>query len=78
MVTKRLHKTPPQITRLYNRGVKSVIPLLHGKSPGYEGWQKISDADAQKKRDEEHAADLAAKPKAAAPKGYNKKGEPIQ
>ena len=36
------------------------------------------DADAQKKRDEEHAADLAAKPKAAAPKGYNKKGEPIQ
>ena len=49
MATKRLHKTPPQITRLYNRGVKSVIPLLHGKSPGYEGWQKISDEEAQKK-----------------------------
>lgn len=49
MATKRLHKTPPQITRLYNRGVKSVIPLLHGKSPGYADWQKITDEEAQKK-----------------------------
>lgn len=49
MAIKKLHKTPPQITRLYNRGVKSVIPLLHGKSPGYEGWQKITDDEAQKK-----------------------------
>ena len=49
MAIKKLHKVPPQITRLYNRGVKSVIPLLHGKSPGYEGWQKITDDEAQKK-----------------------------
>jgi len=49
MVMKRLHKTPPQITRLYSRGIKSVIPLLHGKSPGYEGWQKVTDEEAQKK-----------------------------
>lgn len=46
---KALHKTPPQITRLYNKGIKSVIPLMHGKSPGYEGWQKVSDEEAQRK-----------------------------
>lgn len=49
MVVKKLFKTPPQITALYNRGIKSVIPLLRGKSPGYEGWQKITDEEAQKR-----------------------------
>lgn len=50
MVVKRLPKREdPQIRRLYNRGIKSVIPLFHGKSPAYEGWQKISDAEAQGK-----------------------------
>lgn len=49
MAIKKLSKTPPQASRLYNRGVKSVIPLFHGKSPAYEGWQKISDEEAQSK-----------------------------
>lgn len=49
MSVKKLSKVPPQATRLYNRGIKSVIPLLHGKSPAYEGWQKITDEEAQKK-----------------------------
>ena len=44
---KKLHEVPPQITRLYNRGVKSVIPLFQGKNPGYAGWQKITDEEAQ-------------------------------
>ena len=49
MVTKALHAVPPQITKLYNRGIKSVIPLLHGKSPGYAGWQKVTDEEAQER-----------------------------
>lgn len=44
-----LHKTPVQVQRIYDRGVKSVIPLFHGKSPGFSEWQKISDDEAQKK-----------------------------
>lgn len=49
MVVKRLHEVPPQIKGLYDRGVKSVIPLMHGKSPGYSDWNKITDEEAQEK-----------------------------
>jgi hypothetical protein len=44
-----LFQTPPQISALYSRGIKSVIPLLRGKSPGYEGWNKLSDEECAKK-----------------------------
>jgi len=47
MVARRLHNTLPQIEALYDRGVKSVIPLLDGKNPGYGQWQKVSDEEAQ-------------------------------
>lgn len=47
MVVKRLHDVPPQIKGLYDRGVKSVIPLLKGKSPGYKDWQNITDEQAR-------------------------------
>ena len=43
MVAKRLRKTLPQIEALYDRGVKSVIPLFDGKNPGYGQWQKVTD-----------------------------------
>jgi len=45
----RLHKTHPKVQKLYDRGIKSVIPLLHGKSPGYGAWQKITEEEAQEK-----------------------------
>ena len=48
-MTQRLHKVPPQIQRLYDRGLKSVIPLFKGKSPAYSEWQKITDEEAQEK-----------------------------
>jgi hypothetical protein len=38
-----------QVQRIYDRGVKSVIPLFQGKSPGFAEWQKITDEEAQKK-----------------------------
>ena len=47
MVVRRLHEVPPQMKGLYERGVKSVIPLLKGKSPGYKDWQNISDEEAR-------------------------------
>jgi len=50
MVIRRLHKGPsPQVQSLYDRGIKSVIPLFGGKNPGYSGWQKITDEEAQSK-----------------------------
>jgi hypothetical protein len=50
MVVRKLHKGPaPQIQSLYDRGIKSVIPLFGGKNPGYSGWQKITDQEAQEK-----------------------------
>ena len=48
MVAK-LHKLPPSVQRLYDRGIKSVIPLFKGKNPGYSDWQKISEEEAQEK-----------------------------
>lgn len=50
MVVRRLHKgTSPQVQSLYDKGIKSVIPLFGGKNPGYTGWQKITDQEAQDK-----------------------------
>lgn len=49
MSVKPLHSTPQAIQRMYDRGVKSVIPLFKGKSPGYSDWQKISEEEAQEK-----------------------------
>ena len=45
----RLHKVHPKVQKLYDKGIKSVIPLLHGKSPGYGAWQKITEEEAQEK-----------------------------
>ena len=50
MVVRKLpSRQDPNIARLYNRGIKSVIPLMHGKSPGFSDWQKMSDQEAQSK-----------------------------
>lgn len=50
MVVKKLpRREDPNVARLYNRGIKSVIPLLHGKSPGYSDWQKTPDEEAQRR-----------------------------
>ena len=43
----RAHKVLPQIQRLYDRGIKSVIPLFGGKNPAFPGWQKVTDEEAQ-------------------------------
>lgn len=49
MAIKKLHKIPPQMQRLYDRGITSVIPLLKGKAPGFKSWEKISDEEARGK-----------------------------
>ena len=45
----RLHKIHPKVQKLYDKGIKSVIPLLSGKAPGYGAWQKLTDEEAQEK-----------------------------
>ncbi len=45
----RIRTVPKHVKELHDKGVKSVIPLFGGKSPGFPEWQKVSDDEAQEK-----------------------------
>jgi len=44
-----LRDVPKQVQSLYDHGIKSVIPLFKGKSPGYADWNKITEEESQEK-----------------------------